>query len=118
MAFIDMRDLAVWERLPGWRGRFYRSESMTFAYWEFDAGASVHEHEHPNEEVWNVIEGELEVTIDGAAQRAGPGSAAIIPFNSRHAVRARTAGRALVVDHPVRSDASADLQNAGEHGRF
>jgi quercetin dioxygenase-like cupin family protein len=105
MPFIDTKSLAVWERLPGWRGRFYRSESMTFAYWEFDAGASVHEHQHPNEEVWNVIGGEIEVTIDGETQRAGPGAVAIVPFNSRHAVQALTDGRALVVDHPVRSDA-------------
>jgi quercetin dioxygenase-like cupin family protein len=104
MPFVDTKNLAVWERLPGWRGRFYRSQSMTFAHWEFDAGASVHEHQHPNEEVWNVIDGEIEVTIDGKTQRAGPGVAAIVPFNSRHAVHALTDGRALVVDHPVRSD--------------
>jgi len=102
--FIDLKDLVVWERLPGWRGRFYHSESMTFAYWEFDAGASVPEHQHPNEEVWNVIDGQIVVTIDGEMRRAGPGAAAVVPFNSRHAVRALTDGRALVVDHPVRAD--------------
>jgi quercetin dioxygenase-like cupin family protein len=107
MPFVDTTKLAIWERRPGWRGRVFRSESMTFACWEFDAGASVHEHQHPNEEVWNVIEGEIEVTIDDETQRAGPGVAAIVPFNSRHAVRAITDGRALVVDHPVRPDEPA-----------
>jgi quercetin dioxygenase-like cupin family protein len=105
MPFIDTRNLAVWERLPGWRGRIFHSENMTFAYWEFDAGASIHEHQHPNEEVWNVIAGQIEVTIGSEMHRAGPGAAAIIPLNTRHGVHALSKGLALVVDHPVRSDA-------------
>jgi len=102
MPFVDTISLVVWERLPGWRGRVFRSESMTFAYWY--ARATIHEHRHPNEEVGNVIEGEIKVTIDGETKQAGPGVAAIVPLNSRHAVRALTDGRALVVAHPIRSD--------------
>jgi quercetin dioxygenase-like cupin family protein len=30
---------------------------MTFAHYEFDAGVSIHEHYHPQEEVYEVIEG-------------------------------------------------------------
>ncbi len=104
MGFVDLKQIPVWERLPGWRGRIYNSESMTFAYWEFDAGSSVHQHQHPNEEVWNVIEGELEVTIGDQVLRAGPGTAAIVPKGVRHGVRALSDGRALVVDYPLRSD--------------
>jgi len=104
MPFIDTKSLEVWKRLPGWRGRVYHSQHMTFAYWEFDAGATIHEHQHPNEEVWNVMEGEIDVSIDGRTQRAGPGTAAIVPLNSRHAVQAVTHGLALVVDYPVRTD--------------
>ncbi len=56
MPFIDTRKLNVWERRPGWRGRHYRSETMSFASWDFSAGGAIHEHHHPNEEVWYVIE--------------------------------------------------------------
>ncbi|MEJ2130827.1 MAG: cupin domain-containing protein [Gammaproteobacteria bacterium] len=104
MAFIDTNAIEVWERLPGWRGRHYHSEHMTFAYWDFDADSSIHEHHHPNEEVWNVIEGELEVTIDGETAKAVPGTVAIVPMNARHSVRALSDGRALVVDYPIRND--------------
>ena len=55
---------------------------MTFAHYEFDAGSTIHEHHHEQEEVWNVIEGELEVTVDGVAQVAGPGMVAIVPPNT------------------------------------
>jgi quercetin dioxygenase-like cupin family protein len=51
MAFIDTHELTTVERLPGWRGRYFDSPSMTFAHYEFDAGASIHEHSHAQEEV-------------------------------------------------------------------
>ena len=104
MPFIDTKELPVWERLPGWRGRSWRSENMSFSHWDFDAHSSIHEHWHPNEEVWYVIDGELEMTVDGETQLAGPGSVATVPLDAPHSVRALTDGRALVVSHPVRED--------------
>jgi quercetin dioxygenase-like cupin family protein len=105
MSFVNLSDLSEVERLPGWRGRHFDSLSMTFGYWEFDAGSSIHEHSHPQEEVWFVIEGELEITVGGETRTAGPGGAAIVPPGERHSVVAHTDGRALAVDHPVRADA-------------
>ena len=102
MPFIDTSQLAVKEPLPGWKGRFFHSENMTFGYYGIEAGASIHEHSHPNEEVWHVIDGELEVTIGGVTRVAGPGAAAVVPPNTVHSVKALTAGRAIVVDYPLR----------------
>ena len=56
MTIVDTAQLKVVERLPGWRGRVFNSPSMTFVHYEFDAGSSIHEHSHEQEEVWNVIE--------------------------------------------------------------
>jgi quercetin dioxygenase-like cupin family protein len=103
MAFIDTNKLKVVERLPGWKGRYFDSNSMTFGHYVFEAGSSIHEHSHPNEEVWNVIEGELEVTIGGVSQTAGPGCVAVVPPDTLHSVKAITGGRAIVVDHPQRA---------------
>jgi quercetin dioxygenase-like cupin family protein len=102
MPFIDTSELEVREPLPGWRGRYFHSDNMSFAYYDVTAGSSIHEHHHPNEEVWQVIEGSLEVTLDGQTVVAGPGMAAVVPPNVPHAVKALTDGRAIVVDHPVR----------------
>jgi quercetin dioxygenase-like cupin family protein len=104
MPFIDTRNLEVIERLPGWHGRYFHSPSMTFAHYDFVRGASIHEHFHPQEEVYNVIEGELEVTIDGVTQTAKSGVVAIVPSNVRHSVKALTDGRAIIVDYPVRRE--------------
>lgn len=107
MALIDTRDLPVVERKRGWHGRYFNSPNMTFGHYEFDEGAIIDEHQHPQEEVWHVIEGELELTIAGAVCVAGPGFVAIVPPNTAHAVRALTHGKAIVVDHPIREGFAA-----------
>ena len=102
MAFVDTAELDVIERLPGWYGRYFHSPSMTFAHYDFKRGSSIHEHSHPEEEVYEVIDGELEVTIDGVAQIVRAGLVAIVPSNVRHSVKALTDGRAIIVDYPRR----------------
>jgi quercetin dioxygenase-like cupin family protein len=104
MSFLDTSSLPVIERLPGWRGRFFHSENMTFAHYDFARGSSIHEHFHPEEEVYEVIEGELEITIEGVAQIARPGLVAIVPPDVRHSVKALTDGKAIIVDYPARRD--------------
>jgi quercetin dioxygenase-like cupin family protein len=76
--------------------------SLTFVHYEFDAGAFVHEHAHPQEEVWQIIDGELEVSIGDETMRAGPCFVAIVPPNTPHSVRALTDGKAIVTDYPRR----------------
>jgi quercetin dioxygenase-like cupin family protein len=102
MPFVDISSLRVIERLPGWRGRYFHSANMTFAHYDFVRGATIHEHFHAEEEVYQVIEGELELTIDGVAEVVRPGLAGIVPANVRHSVKALTDGRAIIVDSPVR----------------
>ena len=104
MPFVDTRTLKVTERLPGWHGRYFHSSNMTFAHYDFKGGSSIHEHFHPQEEVYEVIEGELELTIDGVAQIVKPGLVGIVPANARHSVKALTDGRAIIVDYPARHD--------------
>jgi quercetin dioxygenase-like cupin family protein len=107
MPFVDTSTLEVIEPLPGWHGRFFHSPSMTFAHYDFKRGSSIHEHFHPQEEVYEVIEGELELTIDGVKQVVRPGVVGIVPSNVRHSVKALTDGRAIIVDHPLRRDMDA-----------
>ena len=104
MPFIDTGSLKVIERLPGWFGRYFHSANMTFAHYDFNRGASIHEHFHPQEEVYEVIAGELEITIDGEAHVARPGLVAIVPSNARHSIKALTDGRAIIVDYPLRRE--------------
>jgi mannose-6-phosphate isomerase-like protein (cupin superfamily) len=105
MPYLDSSDMTSNERLPGWKGRFFHSDNMSFAVYEIAADAvPLHEHHHPQEEVWNVVEGKLGVTIDGVEHVAEPGCAAIVPPDTPHSARAIGACRAIVVDYPVRDD--------------
>jgi len=56
---------------------------MTFAHYDFRRASSIHEHHHTQEEVWQVIEGELEMTIDDEVQVARAGWVGIVPSNVR-----------------------------------
>lgn len=104
MPFVDTTSLRVIERLPGWHGRYFHTANMTFAHYDFKQGASIHEHFHPEEEVYEVIEGELEITLDGVVQIARPGMVAIVPSGVRHSIKALTDGRVIIVDHPARPE--------------
>jgi unsaturated pyranuronate lyase len=75
MAFVDTTKLNVVERLPGWHGRYFRSQNMTFAHYEF---------------------------VSGASQIVRPGIVAIMPGDVCHSVKARTDGRASIVDYTLR----------------
>jgi quercetin dioxygenase-like cupin family protein len=104
MPFLDTNSLPVIERLPGWHGRYFHSQNMTFAHYDFARASSIHEHFHPQEEVYEVIEGELQVTIDGVTRIARAGLVAIVPSNVRHSVKALTDGKAIIVAYPARHD--------------
>ncbi len=104
MGLVDTRVLLSREPKPGWHGRFFDSAGMSFAYYDLDAGASLHEHSHPNEEVWHVVTGELDLTIGAERFRVRPGQAAIVPSNTAHSVRAEVQSSVIVVDAPRRGE--------------
>ncbi len=107
MPLIDTSKLPVIERKPGWHGRYFDSENMTFGHYVFDKGAEISAHEHEQEEIWQIIEGELEITIGATHHRAGAGFVGIVPPNTQHAVKALTDGKAIVVDYPIRKGFAA-----------
>jgi quercetin dioxygenase-like cupin family protein len=102
VSFIEVGSLPEVQPKDGWRGRFFHSEHMTFAYYSIEAGASLHEHRHPNEEVWHVLEGSLELRVGDESRALAAGDAAVIPAGTPHAVLATAGCRVIVVDHPAR----------------
>lgn len=103
MPIILRSEMLEGSPLPGWSGRFFHSQNMTFALWDIDAGAAdLHEHHHPQEEVWNVVEGEVVLALEGQERRLGPGDAAVVPPETRHSVRVVGRCRAVIADYPIR----------------
>lgn len=104
MTFYNLEAIERRELLPGLRVRFLHSGSMTIAYWEIAAGSEMPMHSHPHEQIANVLEGEIELSVGEERQVLGKGSAAVIAPNVPHAGRAISDCRVLDAFHPVRED--------------
>lgn len=102
--------LHQWERIdwqtlvPGFKARFIHSPGMTFAFVEAERDAIVPEHYHPHEQVTHVLDGTLELTINGVPRHMKSGDVAVIHSNIPHAARAITDCRLLDVFTPQRED--------------
>lgn len=104
MTFIDLKILDKKELVKGGQVQFVHTEKMTLAYWILEPGTEVPLHSHPHEQVVNVIEGEIDLTIDGETRRLTPGQVAVVSSNAEHAAKAATACRIIDVFCPVRED--------------
>ncbi len=92
------------ELIPGFKVRFVHSDTMTIAYWKIAEGSALPEHSHPHEQIVNVMEGELELVVDGQSLELVAGSVVVLPPDVPHAGRARTDCRVIDVFHPTRDD--------------
>jgi mannose-6-phosphate isomerase-like protein (cupin superfamily) len=103
--FIERDQMLRGAPLPGWSGSFFHSAHMTFAIWEIaDGAAPLHEHDHPQEEVWNVVSGEIALMVAGEERIVRAGCAVVVPPSTRHSARPLGACRALVTDWPLREE--------------
>jgi quercetin dioxygenase-like cupin family protein len=92
------------EPMPGFHGRFIHTDNMSFAYWDIEAGAILPEHSHPHEQVVNMLDGELELVVDGVSHSLRAGDVLAIPGGAVHSGRSLTPCRVLDVFWPVRMD--------------
>jgi unsaturated pyranuronate lyase len=104
MPCIALDSVAVREIFPGLHARVVHTERTSQSWVDIDPGASFPEHRHPHEQVVNVLEGTLDLVVDGQTHRLTPGQVFVIPSNVPHSGRALTACRVLDVFAPVRED--------------
>lgn len=102
--FLNLYDVESREPVPGADVRFVHSDNMTLAYWHFEPGTPLPDHNHPHEQVTNVIEGVYELTIEGETTRIEAGSVVIIPPHASHSGKSITECRVIDVFYPVRED--------------
>ncbi|MEE8576886.1 MAG: cupin domain-containing protein [candidate division Zixibacteria bacterium] len=104
MSFVKLTDLEEKEPVGGCRVRFIHTDNMTLAYWEISAGATVPDHNHPHEQVVNVIEGEFALVVDGEKHILKSGLAFTLDSDVIHGGTAISDCRIIDVFHPVRED--------------
>ena len=103
-AFHQLTDLPEKELFKGFNARLVHTENMTISYVRIDAGAILPEHHHPEEQITNILAGQLEMTIGGETEVCNPGTTVVIPSNTPHSARALSACIALDIFNPVRED--------------
>jgi quercetin dioxygenase-like cupin family protein len=104
MPLIAVNTIPVREIFPGLRARLIHTDSVSHSWVEVDAGASFPEHQHPHEQIVSVLEGELELVVEGVTHRLTPGLVFVIPPNAKHSGHGVTACRVLDAFAPTRDD--------------
>ena len=104
MALFELERLPDLKLADGITARVVTAGTMTVTHVFLAAGAILPEHAHVNEQVVNVTDGELELTVEGTPYRLVPGKVMVLPPNVPHAGRAVTDCRVIDVFHPVRED--------------
>jgi quercetin dioxygenase-like cupin family protein len=104
MSFLKLSDLDPKNPFSGFSFRIVHTDRMTVAYVTGDADSAVAEHAHPHEQICNVIDGELELTVGGETRVLKQGLVAVIPSNVPHSARALTDCKIIDVFSPVRED--------------
>ena len=101
---ITLSQLGVREIFPGIRARLVHTDRVTHSWVEIDEGASFPEHHHPHEQIVSVLDGTLDIVVNGEAIALGAGQVLVIPPDVPHRGRARTPCRVLDTFAPVRED--------------
>jgi quercetin dioxygenase-like cupin family protein len=110
MPFIDIKQIAPIEAVPGCRMRTPFGEHLMLSYLEMDEGAVVPLHHHPHEQGGMLLKGKVELTIGDEKRICEAGSMFLIPPNTPHKAVA-VGGPAVVLDvfSPIREDYAALL---------
>jgi len=104
MPLVELDSIEENEIVSGFHARMVHSDNMTFAFWRIEKGATLPEHAHIHEQVAVVLEGELELVVDGVAHRLTPGKVFFVPSNVPHGGTAISDCRVLDVFYPIRED--------------
>ena len=89
---------------PGITGYYAHGEKITFGLVELKVGSSVPLHEHVQEQITYIAEGQLEMLIDNVPCLLTEGMYHVIPSNTLHSAIAKTDCKVIDVFSPVRED--------------
>ncbi len=104
MDFVNLNRLPELQLAPGIMARVVTAQAMTVAHVTLEAGALLPLHTHVNEQLVNVVEGHLELTVDGVKHDLVPGTVMVLAPNIPHSGKAITNCRVIDVFHPIRED--------------
>lgn len=102
--FTNKNNITEKELVPGIFAKLVHMEGMSIAHVRIEKGAILPEHAHVHEQVTNIMEGELEMTVGGETKVCKPGDIVVLASNMPHSARALTDCYVIDVFQPVRED--------------
>ena len=81
---VDWSQLEFAEVRPGIWGATVHTPQLTVTYYRYEAGSSWEEHQHPQDQVTSVIDGEIDFTVAGEPVHLVAGQLAALPGGVPH----------------------------------
>jgi quercetin dioxygenase-like cupin family protein len=102
--FTNRNNIEEKELVPGIHVRMIHMEGTTVMHVRIEAGAKLPEHHHIHEQVTNILEGDLEMTVGGETHHCKAGDVVTIPSDVPHSAVSHNGCYAIDVFQPVRED--------------
>lgn len=100
----QLKNIPPKELAPGLTGYYAHGTNMTFGLVEIKAGSNLPMHSHPHEQITYILEGQLDMIINGKECKLTAGMYYVIPSNVLHGAVAVTDCKVIDVFNPVRED--------------
>lgn len=104
MGLVELKNLPELKIAPGIKAFAVATDTLTVLHVKIEKDALLPEHSHHNEQIVNVTEGELELTVDSVVHSLTPGKVMVLLPNIIHSGRAISECRVVDVFHPARED--------------
>ncbi len=100
----SIKDILPKALAPGIIGHYAHGQSLTLGYVILDKDSRIQEHKHVHEQITFIVEGQLDMVIDGKPYSLTKGTYHVIPSNIPHSATAKTNCIAIDAFSPVRED--------------
>lgn len=100
----QLKNINPKELAPGLTGYYAHGTNMTLGLVEITAGSNLPAHRHVHEQITYILEGKLDMTIDGKLCPLIAGMYYVIPSNIVHSAVAVTDCKVIDVFNPTRDD--------------
>ncbi|MFW5861617.1 MAG: cupin domain-containing protein [Spirochaetota bacterium] len=103
--FAQFKEMKGISPIEGVTVKSVHLDKLMTTWMEFTEGAELPEHSHPHEQITIVVEGIIELTVEGTSRVLEKGGVAVVPSGVIHSARI-IEGPAVAIDgwSPVRED--------------
>jgi quercetin dioxygenase-like cupin family protein len=95
---IDWDNQTFSESRPGILGATVHTPQLTATLYRYGAGSSWEQHEHPQDQITYVLEGEIDFVVAGQPTHLSAGQMATLPGGTPHSATVPAAGGAVTLN--------------------